>query len=207
MTMDPSSSTPLDSSSSSAELPSSTSNKNGKNREVNPGMIIGPDGKPCKVCSGFQAWTKQAKREVNKQDDGKRVSEVVAEGGDDRTGRTIVEERADCPADSSRLGRHTWTLLHTIGAYYPVERPSKTQQDSVRQLITSLATIYPCQPCASHLQDYLSRFPPQIDNRSKLERWLCEAHNDVNQRLGKELFDCSQVSKRWRDGWDDGHCD
>lgn len=123
------------------------------------------------------------------------------------SGQTIVEDQADCPADSSRLGRHTWTLLHTIGAYYPAERPSQAHQDSVRQLIGSLAKIYPCPPCASHLQEYISRFPPKTENRSQLERWLCDAHNDVNRRLGKDIFDCSLVSQRWRDGWEDGHCD
>ncbi|WAR55396.1 hypothetical protein PtB15_6B137 [Puccinia triticina] len=200
--MDPSTSSTFVASSSSETSPP-LPNKNAKKR--NPAGVLGPDGKPCKVCSGFQAWTKQAKQDV-KQDEMKGHSkEARIEEG--TTERTIVEERADCPADSNRLGRHTWTLLHTIGSYYPVERPSTAQKDSVRQLINSLATIYPCQPCASHLQDYLHRFPPKTDNRSQLERWLCDAHNEVNKRLGKELFDCSLVSKRWRDGWDDGHCD
>ncbi|KAI7960950.1 hypothetical protein MJO28_001439 [Puccinia striiformis f. sp. tritici] len=176
-----------------------------------PGMTIGPDGKPCKACSGFQAWTKQTKRQIGgaPKQAGKNEEAPMdkVEPGSTSSGRTIVEEHADCPADSHRLGRHTWTLLHTIGSYYPVEKPSQIHQESTLQLIKSLSIIYPCQPCASHLQDYLAKFPPQIENRSKLERWLCEAHNDVNVRLGKEVFDCSSVSKRWRDGWDDGHCD
>lgn len=27
---------------------------------------------------------------------------------------------------------------------------------------------------------------------------MCNAHNTVNESLGKPLFDCSQVDKRWR---------
>jgi len=36
---------------------------------------------------------------------------------------------------------------------------------------------------------------------------MCEAHNMVNRKLEKPLFDCSKVNERWRDGWADGHCD
>ncbi|PLW34137.1 hypothetical protein PCASD_11593 [Puccinia coronata f. sp. avenae] len=171
-----------------------------KKREANPGMVLGPDGKPCKACSGFQAWAKQIRRETGGQE-GRKSNEVRTRG------QTIVEDQADCPVDSSRLGRHTWTLLHTIGAYYPAEQPNQAHRDSVRQLINSLATIYPCPPCASHFQQFISRFPPKMDNRAQLERWLCDAHNEVNLRLGKDPFDCSLVSQRWRDGWEDGHCD
>ena len=28
---------------------------------------------------------------------------------------------------------------------------------------------------------------------------LCSMHNDVNKRLGKPMFDCSQADARWRD--------
>ena len=36
---------------------------------------------------------------------------------------------------------------------------------------------------------------------------MCEAHNRVNLKLGKKLFDCNKVMERWYDGWSDGSCD
>jgi len=30
---------------------------------------------------------------------------------------------------------------------------------------------------------------------------LCRAHNDVNRRLNKPLFDCSKVTQRWLEVW------
>jgi len=27
---------------------------------------------------------------------------------------------------------------------------------------------------------------------------MCEMHNEVNERLGKDIFDCSRVDERWR---------
>lgn len=51
--------------------------------------------------------------------------------------------------------------------------------------------------------------PPDevVKERGKLENWLCGVHNEVNERLGKEPFDCGTVGERWRDGWKDGRCD
>lgn len=53
----------------------------------------------------------------------------------------------------------------------------------------------------------LQTHPPQVQSRTEFTRWMCEMHNEVNERLGKELFDCSKVDQRWRDGWKDGSCD
>jgi len=49
--------------------------------------------------------------------------------------------------------------------------------------------------------------PPDVSGREGLSRWLCERHNEVNEMLGKERFDCGKVGERWRDGPADGSCD
>lgn len=180
----------------------------------------GKNDKPCKVCTGFKSWMKdQSRQEGNEPSgsDGRQGSKKDTRGKADQRGAeaksTLNIERdsnglsVDCPPDVNRLGRHTWTLLHSIGSHYPTENPSQKDQDSVINLLRSISIIYPCQTCALDFKNYLSHHPPQIQNRHKLERWLCDAHNHVNSRLGKEIFDCDLVSKRWRDGWDDGHCD
>lgn len=48
---------------------------------------------------------------------------------------------------------------------------------------------------------------PRVSNREDFGRWLCEAHNAVNVKLGKEQFNCNQWEERWRTGWKDGRCD
>lgn len=53
----------------------------------------------------------------------------------------------------------------------------------------------------------LKSHPPKVENREEFSHWMCEMHNEVNERLGKKLFDCSKVDERWRDGWKDGSCD
>lgn len=49
--------------------------------------------------------------------------------------------------------------------------------------------------------------PPDVRSGESLGQWLCERHNEVNEMLGKDRYDCAKVRERWKDGWDDGRCD
>lgn len=104
------------------------------------------DGKPCRVCVDFKTWSKLEK-EKNKKGTTttaaakpEPVTEVVKE-------ETTEEwKRNNCPADVATLGRSTWTLLHTMAAYYP-EKPSKPEQESIKTFFESFSEHYPCWFC------------------------------------------------------------
>lgn len=53
----------------------------------------------------------------------------------------------------------------------------------------------------------MQKNPPDVSGREQLSKWLCGVHNEVNERLGKDQFDCSRVLERWKDGPKDGSCD
>jgi mitochondrial FAD-linked sulfhydryl oxidase len=101
------------------------------------------------------------------------------------------------PPDIGELGRGTWTLLHTMAAYYP-EAPSAQQQRDTRDFLASLGKVFPCRWCADDFVDSMSHKPPQLHSRTAFAQWLCEAHNEVNTKLGKPIFDCALVDRRWR---------
>lgn len=147
------------------------------------GVVLGPDGKPCKPCTAFRNW--------------KPVG-----AGRKRKG---LAPPAECPADVEQLGRATWTFLHTTAAYYPT-KPTASQQRSMLGLLHSLPTLYPCSHCASHFGDRMKEHPAEgaVGGREELMKWLCERHNEVNDRLGKERFDCGigRLDERWKDGCD-----
>ncbi|XP_037523200.1 FAD-linked sulfhydryl oxidase ALR-like [Rhipicephalus sanguineus] len=149
--------------------------------------------KPCRACSDFKAWAKS-----------KGGTPSKAAGPSQAADAGPSPER-ECPPDRSELGRCTWSLLHSVAAYYP-KRPSAEQQRDAEQFFRLFARLYPCKECAQDFRTELDSSPPRVTSRTELAQWLCEQHNVVNRKLGKPEFDCSRVDERWRRGWDDGSC-
>jgi FAD-linked sulfhydryl oxidase len=67
--------------------------------------------------------------------------------------------------------------------------------------------LYPCWVCAEDFQEYMEKNRIRTESREEFGRWMCEAHNDVNRKLGKKEFDCGKWEERWRTGWKDGRCE
>ncbi|KAF8479499.1 growth factor [Russula ochroleuca] len=193
-------------------------------RTLPPGTILGPDGKPCKICTTFRDWkpptagktTTTTTRRGNKSD-GDSAAQAIASSSTVTAalaassstageGADIAWRAAHCPPDVESLGRATWTFLHTTAAYYP-EAPSPTQRAHMLQLLHALPQLYPCSHCADDLGARMQRRPPDVRSRAALAAWLCTTHNEVNAELGKPTFDCGRVDERWRDGPRDGSCD
>ena len=177
-----------------------------------PGMVLGQDGKPCKVCTAFRYW-KPRKNASQEQGSSKSPSTGTAAATAVSTTAAAYSSQGDlrpehCPPDVEALGRATWTFLHTTAAYYP-EKPTPAQRANMLSLLHSLPVLYPCSHCASHLGSEMKANPPDVSSRLALSRWLCQRHNDVNERLGKKLFDCGikNLDERWKDGPADGSCD
>lgn len=183
-----------------------------------PGLILGPDGKPCKACNSWKDWSKAfAKPRVkaqqaegsNKAASGMAGMFAAAAGvGAAPVGTAAPTSRENCPPDTEALGRSTWTFLHTTAAYYPLSAPPATQS-SMLALLSSISILYPCAPCASDFKQDISKHPANdaVKTREGLMQWLCERHNEVNTKLGKPAFQCENAQARWKDGPADGSCD
>merc|ERR1712098_260528 len=96
--------------------------------------------------------------------------------------------------------------LHSIAATYPT-KPTPTEQSQVSQFMGLFSKLYPCWVCAEDFQDWMAKNKVRTESREEFGQWMCEAHNDVNKKLGKKEFDCSKWEERWRTGWKDGRCD
>ncbi|PPQ62882.1 hypothetical protein CVT24_006280 [Panaeolus cyanescens] len=175
-----------------------------------PGVIMGPDGKPCKPCTAFRNWRPQTTNHTEAQP--KRASDSGANQAtsfattQSSSAPTPTGPPPGCPPDVEQLGRATWTFLHSAAAYYP-DKPTPTQRANMLMLLRSLPVLYPCNWCADDFGKDINQHPPNVSSRAALSQWLCERHNEVNKKLGKEAFDCSKVDERWKDGPADGSCD
>ncbi|PSS09109.1 hypothetical protein M430DRAFT_128020 [Amorphotheca resinae ATCC 22711] len=154
------------------------------------GVVLGKDGKPCRSCTSFADWASQTKKTVK----GGTANPTATAG-----------PPSDCPPDVEQLGRSSWTLLHSIAATYPVS-PTPTEQNQARQFMGLFSKLYPCWVCAEDFQEFMTRSQVRVESREEFGQWMCEAHNEVNKKLGKKEFDCSKWEERWRTGWKDGRC-
>ncbi|KIW05780.1 uncharacterized protein PV09_03635 [Verruconis gallopava] len=172
------------------------SNKN-EEKDLPKGVVLGPDGKPCRTCTSGAAWKAMLKK-TSGASAAAQTSKAAAP----------ADSSSECPADVEQLGRSSWTLLHTMAATYP-ERPNAEQQRDAVSFVSSLSRLYPCHWCASDFQRWMkeAKNAPRVSSREEFSQWLCEAHNEVNRKLGKPEFDCAKVDERWRTGWKDGRCD
>ncbi|KAH9852167.1 ERV/ALR sulfhydryl oxidase domain-containing protein [Lenzites betulinus] len=196
-----------------------------------PGMVIGPDGKPCKICTAFRNWkprVDQPKAQTQQTPQGAQKTAAMMAAFATGTGFASTSAATqtpapapvpaaepdpyarpeNCPPDVEQLGRVTWTFLHTTAAYYP-DKPTMAHRVNMLSLLRALPVLYPCSTCATHLGEEMKTHPPDVSSRATLSRWLCEQHNQVNERLGKERFDCAveKLDERWKDGPADGSCD
>ncbi|ORY60883.1 Erv1/Alr family protein [Pseudomassariella vexata] len=171
------------------------------------GVVLGKDGKPCRTCSSgaaFAAFASQAKSTLKSGAfPGALVGAAVSSSSLPPPAYTPP---ADCPPDVAVLGRSTWTLLHSIAATYPTT-PSQQEQKELKTFMGLFSRLYPCWVCAEDFQGYMAKEQIRVGSRDEFGKWLCEAHNAVNVKVGKKTFDCARWEERWRTGWKDGRCD
>lgn len=154
-------------------------------------VVLDEDGKPCRTCNTLTDF-QQA---------------MFSKGPSISPSNMTAQEKTpqgfrDEPPDGGQLGRNTWTLLHSVAAYYPM-KPSSTQKEEMVQFLKTFSHFFPCKPCARDFEDYLGENKPKVEGREALSLWMCDAHNAVNTKLGKPTFDCRLWKARWRDGWED----
>mmetsp|Transcript_7483 Transcript_7483/g.11165 ORF Transcript_7483/g.11165 Transcript_7483/m.11165 type:complete len:199 (-) Transcript_7483:1493-2089(-) len=104
-----------------------------------------------------------------------------------------------CPPTRDEIGVSTWSLLHSMAAWYP-SQPTSEDKKLMSNFMIALARFYPCTWCATDFQNNVQLSPPRTETREDLCLWLCEQHNIVNDKLGKPLFHCSMgnLDERWR---------
>ncbi|EDV93903.1 GH18034 [Drosophila grimshawi] len=155
----------------------------------------------CRTCNDFKSWSKQQRLISSTQ-----AAKEKHMAANETLNVQVAAPRDDCPLDKVRLGISTWSLLHTMAAFY-ADNPTDTEKRDMRKFFEVLSRLYPCEYCAKDFRSEIEVNPVNVNSQKDLAMWLCKFHNRVNDKLGKPLFNCSKVNERWRDGWLDGSCD
>ncbi|KAK5949223.1 hypothetical protein OHC33_009764 [Knufia fluminis] len=112
------------------------------------------------------------------------------------TGTAIMPSLGNETA-KAELGRASWKLFHTIMSRFP-DTPTPDESKALKEYIHLFARLYPCGECATHFQQILKKYPPQVSSRSSAAAWACFVHNEVNVSKGKPVFDCADIGD-WYD--------
>ncbi|KAJ9049847.1 hypothetical protein DSO57_1020400 [Entomophthora muscae] len=131
----------------------------------------------------------------------KRIANNDKDVGILEEGDTIMPELGNATL-KAELGRSAWRVIHTMAARFPVA-PDDDQKSTFKSFIMLFSRLYPCGQCARHFQSLLVEFPPVMDSREKASQWACEIHNQVNLKLKKPKFNCTDVLSHWKCGCDD----
>ena len=101
--------------------------------------------------------------------------------------------------DPSIWGPPCWKTLHYIAYSYP-DKPSEDTQNSMLNLLSSMADLLPCPDCQRHCSEYFRANPPVVCSRSELMAYLVVFHNSVNSRTGKPELHWDEA-KRQIENW------
>lgn len=97
---------------------------------------------------------------------------------------------------TARWGRPAWIFLHEMAIAFP-NQPTEQDKENAKQFLKYLATMLPCAQCKKEFAAFLNMNPPTVDNACNFQTWLFDAHNHVNQRLGKPVFTREQYRRQY----------
>ena len=109
-----------------------------------------------------------------------------------------MEDHPSYPEPKNVWGAKYWGVLHNIAASYP-DKPTRTQKAKMKELITNLIENIPCEDCKVHAKKYIKTHKIKVTNKQELSKYLCNFHNNVNERLGKPIVECKTILSKDED--------
>lgn len=90
-----------------------------------------------------------------------------------------------------KWGPAAWNVLHVTAHTYP-RNPTPKQQEETRNFFFLFAKHLPCPACRKHFLEHLDTHLPEgsaaLSSRFALVSFINDAHNAVNERLGKRVY-------------------
>lgn len=88
-----------------------------------------------------------------------------------------------------------WMTLHSVSTLYP-EQPTPAEKQLVSQWLDTFQSCITCSHCREHFGQMLSQMrsliPEMLNSRAHFMKALFRAHNTVNRRLDKPVYNTTQ---------------
>ena len=89
-------------------------------------------------------------------------------------------------------GPNAWRTLHAMSLSYP-NAPTETDKLNMKTLLFQFARFLPCKLCGKHFYEVLQRrivpdSSTALNSRKNFVNFVIDAHNEVNERLGKTVY-------------------
>jgi len=104
---------------------------------------------------------------------------------------------ASCPEKSftaEAWGPVAWHHLHLVGFAFPAS-PTEAEREDFARFIEYFTRTLPCSDCRKNFRRYIAqKFKPDthLKNCETISKFLFNAHNDVNRKLGKPALPASK---------------
>lgn len=84
-----------------------------------------------------------------------------------------------------------WMTLHSVASVYP-EQPTQAEKQLMSVWLELFRDTITCHHCRSHFTEmydlYRQKFPGMLSSRQEFMAFSFRAHNAVNRRLGKPIY-------------------
>jgi len=86
------------------------------------------------------------------------LSAALERVGQKSTATLLGNNSVECPPTKDTIGRSSWTLLHTMAAWYP-DSPTPDEENKMKSFVDALSIFYPCSYCATDFQENIKKVP------------------------------------------------
>ena len=105
--------------------------------------------------------------------------------------KNALKDEHDLNIDPTVWGPHLWATIHTLA----LKADSDLESLAYGNFLNSLHFLLPCNACKHDFSKYVSAHGyPNIGNAFE---WSVNFHNNVNRKLGKNIFTTEEARSQW----------
>ena len=104
-----------------------------------------------------------------------------------------VEEQAEKPL-KDEAGPKFWYVMEKVIDKLP-DNPKPSELRKATRTMDHIAESFPCEECVESYHKYKKEHPLDCHSKKECAAYLCEFHNDIRRKQGKEVKDCAVNEK------------